>query len=172
MELVEKKLVLYIVLGIVFAVSYYYNSLFFFMLVFIAVEAISCFYLRGIGVKSWLETLAFFTILVSIKHGFNSAFYFFLVAYGVSMAARMRVYPMELVYMAIRAFILAFLPTVLPFRSALTITFVTVFVHQLTVLPVFVISSSKPKVIGERVLHTIITIGLFFRFGEVLLGAI
>ncbi|MFT4303960.1 MAG: hypothetical protein ACMXYG_05310 [Candidatus Woesearchaeota archaeon] len=160
------KLFFMITLGIYF---YMNNQLIFFMIAFALIEAISCFVLRAVYVKGWVEILSFTTILISLNYGFKVAFFYFIFAYMVSMASRMRIYPVEPPYLLIRALTLGLIPVILPFSNLIMVTLITMIIQRLLIGPVLVFFGVPfVRVAYESVLNIIFTLALINYFAPIM----
>ena len=159
---------LIIVIAVIVGVYIVSKSIFILAMIII-IEAVSCFLLDEVHVKSWLEILSFATIICSIKYGFIQGFWFFIIAYICSMIARFNIYPDEIPGLFVRGFILSFFPSILADMNIFVISFVTMLIHSIGTSALYLLFGKEPtKAIFDSVLGTIVTIILCAQFVGIL----
>lgn len=136
------------------------------LLVFI--EVLSCYYLRLIPVKGWLELLSFTTIMISFKFGFQTGFWFFIGAYFLSMISRQTFYFVEFPYMIARAFILGLIPSIMADSNLMLIVIITMIAQRIVLAPIliYIAGIQLPRLVYESFLNILFTVALIPSFGN------
>lgn len=149
---------------------FHISSLWFIMAISAIAEAVSCYIFRRIFVKGWLEILSFATIVIAIKFGFRTAFFYYLGAYAVSMASRMTIYPVEPPFILSNALILSYLPTVFPDGNLFIVTLVSMVIKRIALFPILAFFG-LPLIrnINDSVLNVIFSTLMVTYFGDILL---
>jgi hypothetical protein len=140
--------------------------------IIILVEVISCYYLRQIPVKGWLELLSFLIIICAKVYGVKFGFWLFIVAYVLSMIGRQAFYPVEIPYMFARAFTLAWVPVIMSEANLMFMTLITMLVQRAVLYPVLrYFSGVQPfRLFYETVLNIAVTVAVMGSIGNLVLS--
>jgi len=171
-EIFKKKYVKPLVLFcLVIAVLFKINPLWFFMVVTAIIEALSCYALRQIFIKGWFEILSFATIVISLKFGFETAFYYYLGAYALSMVSRLTIYAVEPPFALSNALILSYVPTVLPSQSLFVITLISMILKRIALFPILAFIGGLPlfRNFSDSVLNILFSTLMVTYFEEIIL---
>jgi hypothetical protein len=160
-----------VMLGLIISFMLFFFKSFVVIGLLVLAEIISCYYLRQVPVKGWIEILSFLTIICSIKYGFIFAFWFFIISYILSMIGRQVFYPVELPYMFARALILGWIPTLMTESGLTLIVVVTMVVQRAILWPIlkYISGTQTIRLIYESLFNILITMALVPTLGKFLL---
>jgi hypothetical protein len=157
-------------IGLITIIILYISHKSIFILILLSIiEIFSCFLLKGMHVKSWLEILSFTTILTSLKFGPIIAFWYFAITYIFSMFARLSVHPDEIPGIFIRGCLLTFIPSILSNFPIIIIGLITLTLQSLMIFTFYYIFGERDaRVIMNPLLSLILSLALLINFSTLL----